>query len=247
MCFHNSLTVDVTALEHRYNARRVEHFDFSPIYHAAAFTNPFWPVLTNEVPQSLQLFQWGLIPSFVKNEEQAHKIRTATYNARLETLEQKPSFRGLLSTRRCIIPSTGFFEWQHVNGQKVPWYIFIPEHKIFSIAGIWSSWTHPTTGRSIFTFSIITVPAIGIVKQIHNTKQRMPFVLHPEVEKKWVSSYFHSDDIQICLDLLSNVPFEAYPVSKKISFKHVDTNTPDILTPFHYSFLFFEVSLFCLL
>lgn len=238
MCFHNSLAVNATALCNRYNAKLAKGYVFEPIYHVSAFANPIWPILTNLDLSTLQPFCWGLIPSNIKDEMAAFKIRTMTYNARLETLEKKPSFRGLLATKRCLIPSTGFFEWQQTTGQKIPWYIFLPKHKLFSIAGIWTFWKQPSSGKNIYTFSIITIPAHGMIQTIHNINQRMPFILHPDVEHYWLKREFTQREMKYCLNAIADLEFDAYTVSKKIIKKNFNTNIPEILHHFPYQSLF---------
>ena len=72
---------------------------------------------------------WGLIPSWAKDPSIGHKM----INARAETVAEKPSFRASYRHRRCIIPASGYYEWQHVNGKKQPWYIKGHEDKPLSM------------------------------------------------------------------------------------------------------------------
>lgn len=96
MCFHNSLIVDAVRIESRYNAKFIPGSEWQPIYHAAAFNLPAWPIIANEAPSVIQFFQWGLIPFFIKNKNIADDIRVKTLNARIETLHQKKSFGSIL-------------------------------------------------------------------------------------------------------------------------------------------------------
>ncbi|HVK96877.1 MAG TPA: SOS response-associated peptidase family protein, partial [Flavisolibacter sp.] len=83
---------------------------FEPIYHINGFDFPAMPVITSAHPNKVQAYSWGLIPHWVKNVEEAKKIRTQTLNAKAETIFEKPSFRNYVNNR-CIILADGFYEW----------------------------------------------------------------------------------------------------------------------------------------
>ncbi len=108
-----------------------------------------------------------------------------TFNARSETVSSKPAFRECFSSRRCLVPVRGFFEWQHVGGRKIPWYITLRDEEIFSLAGIWDSWTMQG-GMTLETFSVVTTRANELMEEIHNTKKRMPVILPSSAEKIWL-------------------------------------------------------------
>ena len=120
MCFNISLQLKKTRMEQRYNAVYPEDIDFKPIYHASAFERPQLPLITNLQPNRFELMNWGLIPSWVKTEVEAKEISTKTMNARAESITHKPSFKQSAKTNRCIIPITGFFEWQQIDSKKNP-------------------------------------------------------------------------------------------------------------------------------
>lgn len=103
----------------------------------------------------------------------------ATLNARIETAFEKPSFREAMRYQRCIIPADAFYEWQHVGKDKIKYRIHT-DQEIFAFAGIWDSW------QDWKGFSILTMPANPLMARIHNTAQRMPFILKPENEMKWL-------------------------------------------------------------
>lgn len=228
MCFHNSLIVDAVKIEKRYKANFIPSVDWQPIYHAAAFTLPAWPIIANEAPSIIQIFQWGLIPFFIKNKNDADKIRLMTLNAKIETIHQKKSFSISARNKLCLIPSTGFFEWQQLGNIKQPWFIRLADEEIFSIAGIWDIWRDPFTDIQYFTFSLITREAIGIMKEIHNSKQRMPFILPKSIEQDWL--YANTPEKkQKLLDLSSNIKFDAYKVSPLVGKRNINTNVPDVI------------------
>lgn len=120
MCFHNSMSKKAKQLATRYgrqlNIVEIAEKIIQEQYHVSAFKNPKYPIITAD--PNIQIFNWWLIPFWVKSREEADTIRTKTYNARSETIFQKPSFRSSIINQRCIVPSTGFFDWRHENGEK---------------------------------------------------------------------------------------------------------------------------------
>src|SRR6056297_1453985 len=123
MCFTINLNTTRKEIEKRFNADASVLTDFDFRYFFRAFDNPMLPVITSDNPGVVQLMQWGLIPGWTRDQDQAEKIRRGTYNARAETLHEKPSFRDSFNKRHCIIPACGFFEWQHLGERKIPWHI----------------------------------------------------------------------------------------------------------------------------
>ena len=93
MCFNISIVSSIATIEQQFNAEFHADFDFMPHEHISAFTNPQIPVITSENTGAIQSLHWGLIPHWVKDQDQADTIRRGTYNARSETVREKPSFR----------------------------------------------------------------------------------------------------------------------------------------------------------
>ncbi|PIP55136.1 MAG: hypothetical protein COX07_01530 [Bacteroidetes bacterium CG23_combo_of_CG06-09_8_20_14_all_32_9] len=214
MCFHNALSVKAQDLEHRYKAKFNKDSHFEPIYHGYAFGFMLWPVITNKNSKYIQEFNWGLIPSWVKTKNEAQKIRSCTFNAQVETAFEKPSFRNAIKTKRCLIPSTGFFEWQTIKSKKYPYFISLKEQQIFSMAGLWEEWIDKQTGEILQTFSILTTTANPLMEKIHNTKKRMPVILASELETEWLSQTLTNDNIlALCQPYNENL-MQAHTVSK---------------------------------
>ena len=174
--------------------------EWQPVYHADGFTFLKMPVVTQENPDQIQLFNWGLIPSWVKTKSDADKLKAQTLNARTETVFEKPSFRSSIKQHRCLVPADGFFEWMEVNKKKYPHYIFMKEKKVFCFAGIYAHWTDKETGELFQTFSILTTAANPMMMRIHNLKHRMPVIIDPSQYQNWlqkdmstekINSFFH--------------------------------------------------------
>ena len=137
------------------------------------------PVITNLHPNTLQFFSWGLQPFWAKDA----KAIKRSINARSETVAEKPMFRNLLKSKRCLVPADGFFEWQKTEKGKVPHRILLKSEELFSFAGLWDEWTDKETGEIQHTFCIITTDANELIRQIHD---RMPVILSPEAEELWL-------------------------------------------------------------
>jgi putative SOS response-associated peptidase YedK len=111
-------------------------------------------------------------------------------NARSETLEEKPSYRNLLNTSRCIIIADGFYEWKVENGIKRKYFIRKEDNSILAMAGLWTSWNSPN-GAWINSYTVITSAAKGIISEVHD---RMPVLLNKPCQDKWLikSQEYHT-------------------------------------------------------
>ncbi|OGP88644.1 MAG: hypothetical protein A2157_16445 [Deltaproteobacteria bacterium RBG_16_47_11] len=232
MCFHISLSKDRRAIERRFDASFLDPI-FEKIYHVSAFSYPKLPTISNEDPSKIQLFSWGLVPFWVKDEGNALKIREQTLNAKAETITMKASFRHSIKTKRCLVLADGFYEWQHVKKQTYPYYIHLKDHPLFAFAGIWDAWTNKETKETPKTFSIITTQANPLLAEIHNTKRRMPVILRPEDERRWLSNI----PLEEALGLLTpydEKAMEAHTVSRLITTRGIPTNVPEVMNPYRY-------------
>ncbi|WP_337042049.1 SOS response-associated peptidase [Emticicia sp. 17c] len=242
MCYHNSQKAKTEQLAERYKVKKIKDPEkIKPVYHANAFGFRPWPVITDAEPDTLQAMQWGLIPAWARSHEEAMKLRTNTLNARIETIFEKPSFREASQTRHCLVPSTGFFEWQTLNGKKYPYFIYLKNEEIFSMAGIWETWTDKQSGEPQHTFSILTTEANPLMARIHNSKQRMPVILPKEAESEWLHKGFSETTIDAFTKPFDEKKMVAYTVSRLISEKNSDT--PEVQKPYNYP-EFMQTSLF---
>lgn len=139
-----------------------------------------------------------------------------TYNAKAETIFEKPSFRNPILSKRCIVPSTGYFEWRHEGVNRIPYYIYLKDEEIFSMAGVYDIWENPENKELLHTFSIITTNANPLTAYIHNTKQRMPVILLEEEEEKWLDPKLSKADIQSFFKPFDENKMDAYIIDKDI-------------------------------
>ncbi|WP_255481298.1 SOS response-associated peptidase [Pontibacter sp. Tf4] len=139
------------------------------------------PVVTGAKPDELQFFSWGLVPHWFTDLNS----RSKPINARAETLLDKPSFRELITSKRCLVPANGFYEWRNTTAGKIPYRFLLQSEALFSFAGLWDTWADKQTGKVLNTFTIISTQAYELVKPTHD---RMPVVLYPEMEDTWLTA-----------------------------------------------------------
>jgi len=234
MCFTIEVHLTRKAIERRFPVDTSALYDFDFNYFYRAFENPRIPVLTMEDPTRVQLLQWGLIPYWANAREQAEKIRKGTYNARAETLHDKPSFKKPLSRGRCLIIAGGFFEWQLVQGRKIPWYIRLKSREPFVFAGLFDSWRDSVNGETTRSFTIITTAASPLMQKIHNTKLRMPVILRKEQEQDWISGDISLLKRERILVPVDDSGLEAYTVAPNLASPKTNPSDPGIIKPFNY-------------
>jgi len=155
-------------------------------YGASAFSHPSWPVLPAEDPKRAHMIRWGLIPHWADSREKAKKLRNMTANARLETAWKLPSFRASIGPRRCLVVADGFYEPHRYGNASYPFFIYRRDRRPFALGGLYDRWRDPVEGIRYATFSVITVPAAGVVEKVHNEKLRMPALIPPEAYQVWL-------------------------------------------------------------
>lgn len=207
MCGRYTITVSMEELMLRYLTNDATIIHYAPKYNAAPMQ--YIPaVIHNGSYNKLGELRWGLVPSWAKDDKGGSKL----INARAESLLEKPSFKKLIATRRCIIPADGFYEWKKQDSGKQPLRIILPDRSIFSMAGLYDIWVDPE-GNKLSTCTIITTASNSLMADIHN---RMPVILKPEDEQTWLNRDNHN--IAELMGLLR--PYEgdmrAYPVSSAV-------------------------------
>jgi len=151
--------------------------EFDPRYNMAPSQRA--PVIREQADGLRQavMMRWGLIPSWAKDAAIAYK----TINARAETVATAASYRAAFKTRRCIVPATGFYEWQKTGGAKQPWLLEAIDEAPLSLAGLWERWEGGE--QPVETFTIITTTPNELVAPIHD---RMPVILAPADFDAWL-------------------------------------------------------------
>ncbi|MBK8497517.1 MAG: SOS response-associated peptidase [Flavobacteriales bacterium] len=192
MCYSTSLDRDVKALEKAMHKRMLEEsrrielpYQFElPLGQTSAFARPAWPVVTSRDPQRISVLRWGLLPRFVRTEEEAKEFlkKAPTFNAISEEVAAKRTFKNAFEKgQRCLIPVTNFYEWRHEGKQKIPYSIRLKGADIFCLGGLWEK------GEDMDTYTVLTTRANALMAHIHNTKKRQPVIIAPEHWEAWLS------------------------------------------------------------
>ncbi len=235
MCYTININLTRNELEKRFGAKFRDPASFHPGYYFNAFEIPDLPAIQTEDPESIGLLKWGLIPSWVKNAGAAREIRRKTFNARMETILEKPSFRMAVGSRRCLILCRGFYEWQAMGKEKIPHYIYLEEKPPIAMAGLYENWCDRDTGELIRTCTIITTAANSMMKRIHNTKKRMPVILSRDNEKAWIDPDLSAGQAFRYLKPVDEKQMAVHTISRLISKRGVDKNVPELVEPFSYN------------
>jgi len=136
MCFHTKQSKSAYEVENRFKASLDNPSDFRQQDYVTGFAYPRNPVIIDEKPTIITHYNWGLIPAWAKDEE----IRKYTLNAKIETVDEKPSFRNSVN-KRCLVIANGYFEWQWFDpkgSRKQPYELCLPNEDLFAFAGLYS-------------------------------------------------------------------------------------------------------------
>ena len=217
-----------------------------PLHHVSGFSHPEILIYTNRSPFFPEVATWGLVPYWIKHEEELKKIWNNTLNARGETIFVKPSFRDSAMHHRCIIYIDGFYEHHHFNKQTFPFYIQRIDNKPIALAGLYSEWNNPNSHGKIKTFSIVTTVGNQMMSKIHNNPNikgpRMPLILSEELENSWLNPIEKETDIQNIKELIKPFPEEklqAY-TTRKLRGKEYIGNVDKISEAYQYDDFKFE-------
>lgn len=205
MCGRFSLTFSAEELSEVFQLDEIPP-SFPPRYNVAP-SQPIAAVLkTIDRPsRHFSLLRWGLIPSWSKDPAIGNRL----INARAETVGEKPSFRTAFKRRRCLIPASGFYEWQKKEQGKQAYYFHLKENQPFAFAGLWETWQDIPTG------TILTTAANQLSQPIHD---RMPVILKPEDYDRWLDPTNQASEVlQSLLKPFPSEEMEIYPVSNKVN------------------------------
>jgi len=215
MCFSISYTKEAIERDPRFH-HLLNDFQYRSGYQIWGFHFPRVPVLTPMSPDRAVIASWGLIPGWVRTADQAKSIRGKTINARSETVSVKPSFRDSWPSGRCLVPVEGFFE-PHTEGRdQTPWYVSRKDSQPFFLAGLCSFSASIPDGYPSRTFSLLTVPATGLLAEVHNDKLRMPLVLSPGRQQEWLDPSARQPDPLDTSWQMDQQFIDAWPVDTRL-------------------------------
>lgn len=222
MCGRYTLKVDTSQVAMRFHVPTANvSATVDPRYNIAP--SQMNPVIIANGDNHLELMQWGLIPAWSKEA----KTTYSTINARVETVATSSTYRKPLRHQRCLVPATGFYEWQVIGGKsgrgaRQPFYFTLADERsndssaeqIFAFAGLYDVWRGPD-GRELHTYTIITTGGNDLVLPVH---ERMPVILPREVEQRWLDPTITEPDklLQMLQPYPANL-MHAYPVSQTVN------------------------------
>ena len=211
MCGRFSLVASKTKIAKQFKCVSVA--DSRDRYNIAPSQNITVIINTGDCNEAVMM-QWGLIPSWVKS---LATWKGNLINARIETIEEKPSFKNAFQQRPCLIPVSGFYEW---TKDKQPYY-FHGEDELLALAGIWETWSN--TEEKILSCTILTTKAHGAIAEVHH---RMPVVIPAKYYDLWLGKLHGRQEL---LESLPEVDLKLYPVSKVVNSPQNDR--PDCVEP----------------
>jgi putative SOS response-associated peptidase YedK len=178
-------------------------------------------IVETDGQRTLERMRWGLVPSWWSKP--LKELKLATFNARAETVAQKPFFRGPFKRNRCLIPVSGYYEWQDTPGGKQPWYFTARDGSpALTIAGLWDEWTDPETGKPLKSCTMIITEPNKFVAEVHD---RMPVLLTEKQFEPWLSG-------EAGTEYLAGAPndyLQRCAVSKRVNSSRADDDDPTLI------------------
>jgi putative SOS response-associated peptidase YedK len=165
--------------------------------------------------------RWGLVPGWWPKP--LKELKLATFNARAETVDEKPMFRNAFKRKRCLIPVSGYYEWQDTPGGKQPWYFTARDGSpALTIAGLWDEWTDKETLKRLKSCTMIITEPNKFVAEVHD---RMPVLLTEKQFDPWLSGEAGVESLKPA----PNDFLQKWPVSKRVNSSRADDNDPTLI------------------
>jgi putative SOS response-associated peptidase YedK len=221
MCGRYVITEDPSTLANYFKVERTVTDTFDVSYNVAP-TDPVLAIAEHDGIRQMGSFRWGLVPHWAKDTKGPLNI-----NARAETVATKSSFRDSFRRKRCIVPATGFFEWEPKDRGRLPHYIRLTGDRPMAFAGIWASWKDPMTEQWMRSCSIITTTANDAVSAIH---ARMPVILPDDRWDIWLDREMHDTGaLEQFLHPIGATEIREHAVSTLVN--SVRNNLPENIVP----------------
>ena len=182
-------------------------------------TDPVDVVIERGGKRDLVPMRWGLIPSWWKKSA---KEIPATFNARAETLADKPMFRDAFKRNRCLIPASGYYEWLATPTGKQPYYYTARDGSALTFAGLWDIWKNKGTGTALQSCTMVVTTANALAGKVHD---RMPVLLQPQDFDGWLAGTTGTE-------LLKPAPdgyLQVWPVSRRVNSSRAPSDDPALI------------------
>jgi putative SOS response-associated peptidase YedK len=213
MCGRFALYSNSETIENHFRIKLAS--GFFPHYNIAP-SQQILTITTKEDRRQPVYMRWGLIPGWAKDMKIGYKM----INARAESVAEKPAFRAAFKRRRCLIPASGFYEWETRGTGKKPYFIKLKGSDILTFAGLWESLTDEDDGKTIDSCTIITTEANRVIGKIHN---RMPAIIEQDKYAQWLSPVADRDQLLSLLKPFFDNKMVVYPVGPEVNNPRNDT------------------------
>ncbi|MFZ0775650.1 MAG: SOS response-associated peptidase [Xanthobacteraceae bacterium] len=224
MCGRAKLPDDVSEIKLDLKIDFDEIGDYRPRWNAAP-TSKLPVVVSTNGQRTLTAMRWGLIPSWARPETASLKIGHSTFNARAESVDNRPAFRSAWRAgRRCLVIADGYYEWR--DADKQPFAVALGNRGPMTFAGLWDQWRSPD-GTTLKSFAIITTKANELLEPLH---RRMPVLLPPDGWAAWLGETSVTEaTLTAMLRPYPGGSMAFWPVDRRVG--NVRNDSPDLFAP----------------
>jgi putative SOS response-associated peptidase YedK len=220
MCGRFSQSMTLAQLLERFHLDSSESLEWLVKYNVAPSLDVPVIVQPRDNKPNAMLMKWGLVPPWAKGNQYQPLI-----NIRTDTLLNKPGFKRILETSRCLVPVDGYFEWKTEGQKKTPYRFVMKSEEIFCLGGLYGVLMLPS-GKARYTFSLMTTEANQLGSQVHD---RMPVIIPKEKEAAWLNPLSKLADVALCLSPYPSDQMHSYQVSSEMNSGKLDK--PELITP----------------
>jgi putative SOS response-associated peptidase YedK len=176
-------------------------------------------VIERDAKRELVPMRWGLVPSWWKKKA---KETPATFNARAETVAEKPMFLAAFKRTRCLIPASGYYEWHGTTTGKQPYYFTARDGSPLTIAGLWDEWKDVETGEPLKSCTMLIAAANDFVGTVHD---RMPVLLQSKDFDRWLTGNAGAE----LLRPAANDYLQYWSVSRRVNSSRAPDDDPTLI------------------
>jgi putative SOS response-associated peptidase YedK len=197
-------------------------WNFPPSYNVCP-TDPVSVIRPNFDQREFVRMRWGLIPRWWSKP--LKEMRVATFNARAETVREKPFFREAFKTNRCLMPLSGYYEWQDTPDGKQPYYFTRRDGQPLTIAALWDTWHDKRENKSIESCAMVITEPNKFVADIHD---RMPVIL----EREHFDTWMRTNDLEEAAELMKPADedvLQKHPVSRRVNSSKAPADDPSLI------------------